>query len=24
LGYAPNLNRDAKIEEMRRWLMPSS
>jgi nucleoside-diphosphate-sugar epimerase len=24
LGYAPNLDRDAKIEEMRRWLMPSS
>ncbi len=24
LGYAPNLNRQAKIEEMRRWLMPVS
>lgn len=24
LGYAPNLNRQVKIEEMRRWLMPVS
>ncbi|MFM7926618.1 MAG: NAD-dependent epimerase/dehydratase family protein, partial [Pirellula sp.] len=24
LDYAPNLNRQAKIEEMRRWLMPVS
>jgi nucleoside-diphosphate-sugar epimerase len=24
LGYTPNLDRQAKIEEMRRWLMPDS